>query len=103
MQQSWHHYLARRGFFLPAFVSDQFTQVFDILLFLFFVSHSTRAARPVSHDFLKDRYIGQLDVLRPVNREGSYQGETKCIPTTSQSSDSLLNTYSTGEDLEKFG
>ena len=33
-----------------------------------------------------------LDVLRPVNREGSYQGETKCIPTTSKISDSLFNT-----------
>ena len=29
--------------------------------------------------------IRVLDVLRPVNREGSYyQGETKCIPTTSK-------------------
>ena len=28
-----------------------------------------------------DRLV--LDVLRPVNPEGSYQGETKCIPTTS--------------------
>ena len=43
------------------------------------------------------------DVLRPVNREGSHQGETKCIPTTSTNSDSLLNTHSTVEDLEKFG
>ena len=25
-----------------------------------------------------------LDVLYPVNREGSYQGEKKCIPTTSE-------------------
>ena len=25
-----------------------------------------------------------LDVLRPVNREGLYEGETKCIPTTSK-------------------
>ena len=25
-----------------------------------------------------------LDVLRPVSREGRYQGETKCIPTTSK-------------------
>ena len=35
-----------------------------------------------------DRY---LDVLRPVNCKGSYQGETKCIPTASTNSDSLLN------------
>ena len=32
------------------------------------------------------------------NREGSYQDETKCIPTTGQNSDSLLNTHSTVED-----
>ena len=31
-----------------------------------------------------------LDILRPVNREGSYQSKTKCIPTTSTNSDSLL-------------
>ena len=36
------------------------------------------------------------DVLRPVNREGSYQEETKCIPTTSENSDPLSNT---GPDL----
>ena len=30
-----------------------------------------------------------LYVLRPVIREGSYQGETKCIPTTSENSVSL--------------
>ena len=35
----------------------------------------------------RDRYI--LDVLRPVNRKGSYQSETKCIPTTSTNSASL--------------
>ena len=39
-----------------------------------------------------------LDVLRPVNHEGSYQVETKRIPTNS-----LLKTHSTIEYLEKFG
>ena len=34
---------------------------------------------------------------------GSYQGERKCIPTTSKNSDSLLNTHSAGEDLKKKG
>ena len=40
-----------------------------------------------------------LDVLHPVNREGSYQSETK------QNSDALPNTHSTVEDwrnLEKM-
>ena len=38
-------------------------------------------------------------VLRPVSREGSYQGETKCIPTNSNNYDSLLNnTHSTVDD-----
>ena len=33
-----------------------------------------------------DRQIDQqiLDTSRPVNRDGSYQGETKCIVTTNQ-------------------
>ena len=44
-----------------------------------------------------------LDVLRPVNRDGSYQGEIKCILTTSTHFGSLLNTHSTIEDLQKFG
>ena len=46
-----------------------------------------------------------LDVLRPVKREWSYQGEIKCIPTTSEISDSLLSTHSTVEEwrnLEKM-
>ena len=34
-----------------------------------------------------------LDVLRPVNREGSHQGEIKCIPTTNKNSDSLLSRH----------
>ena len=37
-----------------------------------------------------------------VNREGSYWGETKRIPTTGTNSDSLLNTHSTVEDLENI-
>ena len=49
--------------------------------------------------WFQDRQI--LDVLHPVNREGSYQGETKCIPTTS--SDSLFNTHSTVEDWRNLG
>ena len=47
-----------------------------------------------------DRYI--LD-LRPVNRDRSYQGETKYIPTQNYNSDSRLHTYPTAEDWEKFG
>ena len=43
-----------------------------------------------------------LDVLRPVNREGSYQCETKSTPTTSEYSDSHFNTHSTVEDLLYF-
>ena len=35
--------------------------------------------------------------------KGYNQGKRKCIPTTSKKSDSLLNTHSTVEDLEKFG
>ena len=37
--------------------------------------------------------------------EGLYQGETKCIPTTSRptNSDSLLNTHSTVEDRRTLG
>ena len=42
-----------------------------------------------------------LDVFRPVDRERSHQGETKCIPTTSTSSGSLLNTHATVEDRRK--
>ena len=41
--------------------------------------------------------------LRPVNREGSYQGETKRIPTTSNNSDSLLNTQYTVGDWRNLG
>ena len=44
-----------------------------------------------------------LGDLRPVNREGSYQGETKRIPTTSANADSLLNTHSTVEDWKNTG
>ena len=48
-----------------------------------------------------------FDALRPVNREGSYQGETRCIPTTSKNADSLylvlLYTHSTLRISEKFG
>ena len=40
-----------------------------------------------------DRYI--LDVLRKVNREGSYQGETKCIRTEKKHPDLLLKTHPT--------
>ena len=50
-----------------------------------------------------DRQI--LNVLRSVNRERSYQGQTKCIPTTSKNSDSLFSTHSTVEGwrhLEKM-
>ena len=47
-----------------------------------------------------DRQI--LDDLRPVNREGSYQGETTCIPTTSKNSD-LIKAHSTVEDWETVG
>ena len=41
--------------------------------------------------------------LPQVNREGSYQGEPKCIPTTSEKSDSLFNTHSTFEDYRNLG
>ena len=44
-----------------------------------------------------------LDVLRPVNRERSYQGETKCIPTTSKILIDYLNTYSTVEGWRNLG
>ena len=47
-----------------------------------------------------------LCVLRPVNREGSYEGETKCIPTTRAHSDSQLSTHSgisTVEDWRNVG
>ena len=56
-----------------------------------------------------DRYM--TDVLRPVNREGPYQGETTCISTiiiissiiiiiatTSTNCGSLFNAHSTVED-----
>ena len=49
----------------------------------------------------QDREI--LDDLRPVNREGSYQGETKSIPITSIHFDSLLNTHSTVEGWRNVG
>ena len=44
-----------------------------------------------------------LYVLRPVNCEGSYPGETKCIPTTSKILNHYLpgKTHSTVEDLEQ--
>ena len=41
----------------------------------------TERAITIKIDQTTDRH---LDVLRPVHREGSYQGETKCIPTTTQ-------------------
>ena len=44
-----------------------------------------------------------LGALSPVNRQGSYQGETKCIPTTSKHSDLLLDADSTLEDWKKLG
>ena len=44
-----------------------------------------------------------LAVLRPVNRVGSYQGETNYIPATSTKSDSLLNTHSIVEDCRNVG
>ena len=44
-----------------------------------------------------------LDVLRPVNREGSHHGETKCIPTTTTYSKSQLNTQSTVEYWRNSG
>ena len=44
-----------------------------------------------------------LDVLRPVNLEGSYQRDTKGTPTTSTESDSQLNTHSTVEDWTNVG
>ena len=48
-----------------------------------------------------DTYM--LYALRSVNREGWYQGETKCIPTTGiYNSDSLLKTHSTVESSEKL-
>ena len=49
---------------------------------------------------MRIRYI--LDVLRPVNRKGSYQGETKRIPTTSKNSDSHIP-LTVEVRLEKFG
>ena len=52
------------------------------------------------HEQLVDGYI--LDVLRPVNREGSYQEKEYCIPTTSKNSDALLNTHFTIDDVDKL-
>ena len=49
------------------------------------------------------RRRGILDVLCPVNRKGSYQGETKCIPITSTNYDSLFKTHSTVEVEERKG
>ena len=43
-------------------------------------------------------YILILDVLRPVNREGSYGEESKSIRTTRTNYDSLFNTRSIVED-----
>ena len=46
-----------------------------------------------------------LDDLRLVIREGSYQGERKCIPTASTKCNSHFNTHSAVEDwrnLEKM-
>ena len=42
-------------------------------------------------------------MLRPVNREESYQGETKCIPTTSKRFDSVLNAHYIVEDSRNVG
>ena len=39
-----------------------------------------------------------LDVLYPVNRKGSHQGETKCIATTSKILTSLFMTHFTVYD-----
>ena len=39
-----------------------------------------------------------LVVLHPVKGEWSYQGETKCVPTTSTNSEPLLNPHSTVKD-----
>ena len=61
------------------------------LLLNVLTSHSTDTA-----EWARDRLI--LDFLRPVNREASYQGKTKC-----KSSDSQFNTHSTVDDLAKFG
>ena len=51
-----------------------------------------------TYGFNTDRYI--LDLLRRVNHEGIwiYQGETKCIPTRSKTSDLLFNTHSIIKD-----
>ena len=48
---------------------------------------------------VKRIHIYILDLLRLVNREGSYQGETKCSPCTSKNSD----THSTVENWRNFG
>ena len=50
---------------------------------------------------IQDRYI--LDLWHPVNREGSHQGETKCIPTTTKFLIHYLEHIPPVEDLEKFG
>ena len=48
------------------------------------------------HKHVSLRRCSLLDVLRPVNLEGSYQSATECAATTSQvHSGSLVMTYST--------
>ena len=44
-----------------------------------------------------------IDVSRPVNREGSYQSETKFIQSSRTKSESLLNAQSIFEDSKHFG
>ena len=61
-------------------------------------AHSKRHSTQLTET---DRQI--LDVLRTVNHEGSYQGETKRVPTTSKNSDSQLNAHSTVEDWRNLG
>ena len=62
-----------------------------ILPLTFVPSHDLTSAA----EYAERREI--LDVLRPANRYGSYQGENKRIPTASENL-SLFNTHSTVKD-----
>ena len=65
-------------------------------------SHSMMKKTELAHrkqDRHREREI--FDDLRPVNREGSHQGETKCVPTTSENCDN--NTHPTVQGWRTLG
>ena len=61
----------------------------NVIVVLLLVSSNSLMVRWTLNHHDIDRQI--LGVVRPVNREGLYQGETKCIPARSTHSDLQLN------------